>query len=241
MKKHKTLHDLVKGEILKRINLNEYKPGDKIPTELELCEEFNVSRTTVRNALMQLTLEGRLIRKQGKGTFVAKSKISQTLSYTLKQYKEQVSMQGKLPKIKLIDIEVVPANELLHKKLDVELNAPIQKIERVRTADDSPLQYEISFIPWDVAPGITVHDAETSLFVSLNKKHGVKVAKTKEELEIVLMDKTVSKFLQCEIGTPCFYINTITTDKNGNKIEFSQSYFRSDKTNFIIERNYPTD
>lgn len=239
MKKNQSLHAHIKNELLSRIKSNQYKKGEKIPTELELCEQFNVSRTTVRAALNQLTLEGYLERVQGRGTFVADKKINQTLTQTVKRYVDQIEVQGKTAEIILVNLSVIPATEIIQKHLDVALNDPIQRIERIRKANNAPTQYEISYIPWKIAPGINQLHAETSLYLSLEKDYNVFLKKTTEFVEIVLADETTSDYLDCELGSPCFYIETIAEDKDGEKIEYSQSYFRGDRTNFVIERYYP--
>ncbi|MUK89700.1 UTRA domain-containing protein [Ornithinibacillus sp. L9] len=239
MEKNQSLHAYIKEELLDRIKSNKYKKGEKIPPELELCKEFNVSRTTVRSALNQLTLEGYLYRKQGKGTYVADQKVKQTLSSTVKRYSDQIAIQGKKAKIELISINVVPATEILKKSLGVKPKEPIQRIERIRRANGEPTQYEVSYIPWDVAPGITQEHAEVSLYGSLKNAFDVHIAKTTEHIEITLADEIISTRLECKEGLPCFYIETIAEDDKGDKVEFSRSYFRGDKTNFMIERNYP--
>ncbi|WP_188455027.1 GntR family transcriptional regulator [Virgibacillus oceani] len=241
MEKNQSLHAYIKDELLTRIKSNKYKKGEKIPTELELCKDFNVSRTTVRAALNQLTLEGYLVRQQGKGTFVAEQKVSQTLSQTVKRYSDQVAVQGKKAEITLISITVVPANEILKQSLDVAINDPIQRVERIRKANDEPTQYEIAFIPWNIAPGITQQHAETSLYAALKDEFNIHIAKTTEHVEITLADERTCSHLKCEQGMPCFYIETIAEDEDGKKIEYSRSYFRGDKTNFVIERNYPME
>lgn len=241
MRKGKALHVFIKEEVLSRIKSGEYSEGSQIPTENELCNEFNVSRTTVRTALTQLTLEGNLIRKQGKGTYVAEPKIKQTLSHTIKRYRDQVSVQGKQAKISLLEIKVVPANEFLQKALKTEKDAPIQHIERIRTANGEPTQYEIAYIPWEVAPGITKLQAETSLYASLKEDFDNPIAKTIENMEIVLSDERISQHLECAVGTPCFYLETFAEGKDGHIIEYSNAYFRGDKTNFMIERIYRVD
>lgn len=239
MEKNQSLHAYIKEELLNRIKSKKYKAGDQIPTEHELCKDFDVSRTTVRAALNQLTMEGYLVRQQGKGTYIADQKVSQTLSHTVKRYSDQIAVQGKQAKITLISINVVPANEILQQSLEVPVNAPIQRIERVRKANGEPTQYEISYIPWEIAPGITQQHAETSLYTSLKDDFGVNIAKTTEHVEITLADERSCTHLQCEPDLPCFYIETIAEDATGRKVEFSRSYFRGDKTNFVIERNYP--
>lgn len=241
MDKNQSLHAFIKDELLDRIKSEKYKKGEQIPTELELCEEFNVSRTTVRTALNQLTLEGYLERHQGKGTYVSDQKVSQTLSHTFKRYKDQVAVQGKKADITLVSINVIPANELLLNKLEVSLNDPIQRIERVRKVDGEPTQFEIAYIPWMVAPGITKEHAETSLYGAFKDEFGVHIAKTTEHMEITLADERTCAHLKCQPDSPCFYIETIAENEKGEKVEYSRSYFRGDKTNFVIERFYPQE
>lgn len=238
MDKNQSLHAYIKDELLDRIKSGKYQKGEQIPTELELCDEFNVSRTTVRAALNQLTLEGYLVRQQGKGTYVAEQKVSQTLSHTIKRYKDQVEVQGKKAEISLVSINVVPANEILQEKLGVNLNDPVQRIERVRKVNQEPTQFEIAYIPWRFAPGITREHAETSLYAALKDEFNVLISKTTENIEITLADERTCKHLNCEADLPCFYIETIAENEKGEKIEYSRSYFRGDKTNFVIERQY---
>ncbi|API91788.1 MULTISPECIES: GntR family transcriptional regulator [Virgibacillus] len=241
MEKNRSLHAFIKEELLNQIKAKKYKPGDKIPTELELCKDFNVSRTTVRTALNQLTLEGYLERHQGRGTFVADQKLKQTLTQTVKRYSDQVAVQGKEAEIFVLSITVIPANEFLSQQLEVSSKDPIQRIERIRKANNEPTQYEIAFIPWDVAPGITKEQAASSLYASLKTDFDVHIAKTMEHIEITLADEICSKHLDCELNAPCFHIETIAENENQEKVEYSRAYFRGDKTNFVIERNYPKE
>lgn len=238
MKKNQALHAYIKEELLDRIKSGQYKQGDQIPTESDLCKEFSVSRTTVRTALTQLTLEGNLVRKQGKGTFVAEPKLRQTLSHTVKRYRDQVSVQGKRAEISLVAVEVIPAVDFLKDALKVEQDTPVQRVERIRSANGEPTQYEIAYIPWDIAPGITRAHAESSLYVSLKEVFDVHVSKTTENIEIVLSDERISEHLNCDTGTPLFFMETVAEGSNGQIIEYSNSYFRGDKINFLIERVY---
>lgn len=241
MGKNLSLHAYIKAELLDRIKSNKYKKGEQIPPELELCKDFNVSRTTVRTALNQLTLEGYLVRKQGKGTYVADQKVRQTLSHTVHRYSDQIAVQGKKAEIVLVGLATVPANDMLAQSLKLNVNDPVQRIERVRKANGDITQYEIAYIPWNIAPGITQEHAETSIYAALEEQFAVYIAKTTEHIEITLADENISTYLECKEGLPCFYIETIAQNKQGQPVEFSKSYFRGDKTNFMIERNYDID
>ncbi|WP_025782811.1 GntR family transcriptional regulator [Sporosarcina sp. D27] len=238
MEKNQALHAYIKEDLLNRIKSGTYQVGDRIPTELELCKDFDVSRTTVRTALKQLTIEGYLVRKQGNGTFVAEHKVKQTLSHTVKRYSDQIAIQGKKAEISVVSIQVIPATELLTKVLHVSINDPIQCIERVRKANGEPTQFEIAYIPWKLAPGITKEHAESSLYETLKTNYHLQIAKTTEHVEIAFPDDRVAHILKYKEGLPCFYIETVAEDVEGNVFEYSRSYFRGDKTNFVISRNY---
>lgn len=238
MNKQQSLHAYIKEEILHKIHTNDYKIGEKIPTEHELCDLFSVSRTTIRTALNQLTMEGYLIRHQGKGTFVAEQKVQQTLTQTSKRYKDQIAVQGKEGKTKLLSLQVIPADKMIERELQVPLQSPVQRIERIRFANGEPTQYEVAYIPWEVAPGLTQEHAETSLYEALKSTFDVSITYTSEKVEIALADEVIAEHLRCEQHTPYFYIETIAENENKQRVEFSKSYFRGDKTSFIIERHY---
>ncbi len=241
MEKNQALHAFIKEDLLTRIKSGTYKVGDRIPTELELCKEYNVSRTTVRTALKQLTIEGYLVRKQGNGTFVAEHKVKQTLSHTAKRYGDQIAVQGKKAHISLVDIQVIPATEFLARTLNVEKDDPIQCIERVRKANGEPTQFETAYVPWTLAPGITKEHAEKSLYETLRTQYNLQIARTTEHVEIAFPDDRVAHLLEYKKILPCFYIETVAEDVNGVVLEYSRSYFRGDKTNFVITRDYSED
>lgn len=234
----KSLHAFIKEELIERIKTDVYKVGDQFPTENELCKEFNVSRTTVRIALTQLVQEGYLIRQRGKGSFVAEPKVNQILSHTDDRFTQQLQAQGKYGQISLEKIEVIPARDSHKKRFNIEENDPIQKIKRTRSANNEVTQYEVAYVPWNIAPGLKKEYLEASLYKTLKETYGISIHKTTEIVEITLADKDISHYLQCEVGQPCFYIETVAEDKNGLVIEFSRSYFRGDKTSFRIERYY---
>lgn len=234
----KSLHAFIKEELIERIKTNIYKVGDQFPTENELCKEFDVSRTTVRIALTQMAQEGFLIRQRGRGSFVAEPKVYQTLSHTENRFSQQLQAQGKKGTIALKKIEVIPANGAKQDQFKLEENDPIQKIKRVRLSNNEITQYEVAYVPWKIAPGLNKEHLETSLYQTLKNTYNISIYKTTEIVEITLADKDISHYLECEIGQPCFYIETVAEDKDGRIIEFSRSYFRGDKTSFNIERYY---
>lgn len=234
-----TLQTTIKEELLSRIRNGQIKKGEKFPTEHALCKEFGVSRTTVRGALNQLTTEGYLVRQQGRGTFVADGKTNApSVEPSSQAYSAHLAFQGSVGQVSIIDLSVISATGQLASVFEVSRQTPIQKIERLRHVDEEPTQYEISFIPWGIAPGMTEEEAKHPLYQTLSTNQGVRVAKTTEALEFVLADERLSELLNCPVETPCFHIETVAEDEAGRTIEYSRSYFRGDKAGFVIERNY---
>lgn len=232
------LYSLVKQKIIQLIHDRKYKAGDQLPTESELCDMFQVSRTTIRLALQQLVLEGRIEKVQGRGTFVSKPKIKQSLSSPLKSFREQMIEQGLIPHSKVLELLVIPATEHLAGVLNVHVNDPINKIVRIRYAENEPLQFETSFIPWNHAPGITIQECEGSLFQLLREKYNINIYRTEENVEPILIDEAISIHLQVPEGAPAFYVETMTYNDQNNPIEFSYATFRGDRSKFLVERIY---
>jgi GntR family transcriptional regulator len=237
-KDNHALHQQVKDAIIQLINVGEYKPHSQLPTEAEFCEKYGVSRTTVRTALQQLSMEGYLYRKRGSGTFVSTNKVKQILTTTVKHFTEQIKMQGKKPSIKVLDLEVIPADEYLSDLLKINEGQPVNMLERVRFVNDDPIQYEISYLPWYKTPGLNKHACEKSLYELLATQFDLKISKTVETLELFITDSTTAEKLKINIGDPCFILDTLAYLSDGTIIEYSKTIYRGDLAHFVIERNY---
>jgi GntR family transcriptional regulator len=237
-KDNHALHQQVKDAIIQLINVGEYKPHSQLPTEAEFCEKYGVSRTTVRTALQQLSMEGYLYRKRGSGTFVSANKVKQILTTTLKHFTEQITMQGKKPTIKVLDLEVIPADEYLSDLLKIDEGEPVNMLERVRYVNDDPIQYEIAYLPWYKTPGLNKLACEKSLYELLATQFQLKISKTVETLELFITDSVTAEKLQINIGDPCFMLDTLAYLSDGTIIEYSKTIYRGDLAHFVIERNY---
>ena len=129
----------LKNIILDEIKNGRLKPGDLLPTELELGESFNLSRTTVRQAVIELVGEGYLYRIKGKGTFVAKPKLVQDFMRTIESYSEQMKRLKLTPGTKILKNEIVRANEDVAGALGIKEGDEVVLLRRLRFANDEPI------------------------------------------------------------------------------------------------------
>lgn len=230
------LYTVVKLKIIELIKAGKYKVDDQLPTELEFCEKYNVSRTTVRLALQQLELEGFVKKIQGKGTFVSSEKIQTPLTQKIQSFSEQ--MKGRSVKSKVIEFEVIPADEAIAQILNMEENDAVIKLVRIRYAEMEPLQYHTSYIPWKIAPGLSTEECTGSLFELLNTKYNANISESIESIELTLTGEAVSKYLNVPLNSPAFLSESKTFDKKNNIIEYAQIITRGDRTKFTMKQTY---
>jgi GntR family transcriptional regulator len=183
-------------------------------------------------------LEGRINKVQGKGTFVSKPKIKQSLTSSSKGFGDQMLEQGLKPRSNVLSLKVIPADTALSEYLQIEENDPVTQLVRVRFADDEPLQYETSYIPWKIAPGLDDDDCQGSLFQSLRTKYHIEINRTVESIEPILAAEHISQHLNIPQGAPVFSIETITYNSDNTPVEYSNAVFRGDRSKFTVERNY---
>src|SRR4030067_1808544 len=143
--------------LIKKIESGEWAVGAQIPTEEELCKTYEVSKATVRLAILELVRQGYLTRQQGKGTFVCKRIIPEGLTM-LTSFKELMLEAGVEFSTKILAQTVMmPTNDL-----DIKLNVPEDKhiiyIKRLRTVDKEPVLLQEAYIPYNICPQLLSED-----------------------------------------------------------------------------------
>ena len=132
------MYHQLKQRIIEDIARLGLHPGDVLPGEHRLCEQFGVSRTVVRQALLQLEHQGVIDRVKGKGTFVARPKTPESLVHTLTGLYEEVTARGGRVRSEVRQQEFIPASDEVASALDVAPGSRVLVIERLRFVDDEP-------------------------------------------------------------------------------------------------------
>ncbi|MDD3921869.1 MAG: GntR family transcriptional regulator, partial [Eubacteriales bacterium] len=133
------LYFQLKNIILEEIEKNDFPVDTMIPTENELSDMFDISRTTVRQAITELVQEGKLYRIKSKGTFVARPKINQDFIKRVESYDESIRRTGRVPSTRLLDMKTVPATDEVAAALALSLGDKTIYISRLRSADGIPV------------------------------------------------------------------------------------------------------
>ncbi|OLF09400.1 GntR family transcriptional regulator [Actinophytocola xinjiangensis] len=219
--------------------LSSLPPGSPIPTERSLAAEFDVSRTTVRQALADLTVEGRLLRVQGKGTFAAEPKVAQRLQ--LSSYTEDMRAQGREPSSRLLDMAEIPAEGELPGLLGVRSGAKILRMQRLRLADDEPMAIETTHLPLGRFRGLRRYVAAGgSLYQVLKERYDVEMGHAEETIETALAGPHEAEMLGADVGMPMLLLSRHVYDTTERPVEWVRSVYRGDRYKFVAELNRPS-
>ncbi|MGF9769660.1 GntR family transcriptional regulator [Bacillus paramobilis] len=210
--------------------------GDKIPSENQLMDQFGVSRNTAKKAIEELVQEGILYRIQGKGTFVAKPKLQQSLM-GFYSFSKVLKEKGLNPKDIILKIEEVKPNAEIKEALQLSEDVNVIEMKRLRCAEDEPFILESSFIPKHVVTDIEQLKkvGEISLYDLFAQQFNTVVTRANEAFEPVLIRAAESEYLQTEAGRPALLLERTAYDTNGVPVEFCISIVRGDRCRFYTE------
>ncbi|MGQ9746606.1 MAG: GntR family transcriptional regulator, partial [Candidatus Caldatribacteriaceae bacterium] len=229
---YQQLKNIFKGWIIQGI----LRPGDKIPTESELCEKYGVSRITVRQAMSTLVQEGLLYRRPGKGTFVTSPKLRRRLP-RLYSFSEDMRELGLEPSSKTLEQKVIEADAETIELLKLpDKDRRVTKLVRIRMANGEPILMETTFIPHYLCPDLVEEDLERgSLYETLRKKYLLSLEYALETHEVTLLTKEEARALRSSEKTPAFFIERVAFLKNDIPFELTRSVSRGDRVRFTVQ------
>ena len=220
--------------VLDKIRAGEWAPNSPIPSERELCERFQVSRMTVRQALLGLVRDGVLRREVGRGTFVAEPRITQRLS-KLTGFSEDMRARGRRPGARLLTVAVEPATPAVADMLKVPLGTETVLVERLRLADGEPMAIEASHLCFAGCGALTSEDLSGSLYALVSEKYGVVPTRARQRLSAGVSDRRESELLGIRRGSPVLRLERVTYDQSDQPFEYTQSTYRGDRYVFDAE------
>ncbi len=213
------------------ISAGVYPAGGRIPSEQLLCDTYGVSRVTVRKAILDLVQEGLLVRKQGKGTFVAGERLRRDLRHVT-SFTEACAQRGHQAEARFISAQLVEATPEDAQLLDLAKGQQVLEIARLRLSDGEPVMLEINRFP-EAYLYLRDEAAEGSLYACL-QAHGVIPASAQHDISLGHATPYVSKHLGTEVGDALLLLDETVMDQHGAPLHLSRQWIRGDKFTFRI-------
>jgi GntR family transcriptional regulator len=224
--------------IRERIEAGVWQPGDPIPGEKALAQQYAVARMTVRQALEGLIRAGLLVRVRGRGTYVARPHVERELSH-MHGFSEDMRARGMVPSSRLLIREVVPAPPTVSAALQVGEREAVIFVQRLRLADALPLALETSYLRHALCRDVLHADLEGgSLYAFLQDRLRIELLHASQELQAALPSRAEADLLQITRRQPVLIIQQ-TTYVRQQQLECAaivgRTVYRADRYRFHLE------
>lgn len=226
------LYYQLKCGLMKAIETGEWQPDQQLPNELQLAEQYGISKITVRQALQGLADIGYIRREHGRGTFVCKLKLDQG-PRELTSFSEEIRRHRLTPTSKVIESKVQKAEGRVAEALGCN---QVFLLKRLRLADGESMGVQTAHLPLALVTGLAeVKLDNVSLYQILQRRYGLHPARARETYFAVKAKPSIARLLGIASGSPVFEVERVTYLANGKPFEFVQSYMRGDRYNVILE------
>lgn len=207
------------------------QPGDKIPTEAELCSHYGLSRVTVRQAITSLVDEGLLVRRQGKGTFVSDGRLAEVLS---EQDHFLLSGFDAHPRgdISVHSVETVPVPEWIAARLRLEPDSPVFKVRKVLTTRGEVVAFRTTYVPVAAVPDLLVADLSVPFALTFEDRFGLRLAGAEETIEFIIADEFRAGMLGVPVNHPLILVERVVGLDTGQAVECSRTFYKADRFRF---------
>ena len=227
-----------KKKILQYIKSKGLRAGDRLPTEVELSEQLDISRLTLREALNALKSDGLIHAVQGKGTFVACNvdHIADSLN-TNYSVSEMIEVAGYRPGVASFEKKLMKADHCVAEKLQVPEGADVLMCARLRLADDEPVVYTKDYLsPRLTSQFLEINDESISLYSFIEETCNIPLGMSTTELLPMVADAEVAGLLQVPEGSPVLKMRVSVNDVFGKPLVYASEMFRPDKFKFTVSR-----
>ena len=227
---YQQIKDIYKNKILSE----QIKLGERIPGELEIQKEFDVSRITARQAILELEKEGMVKRGRGKGTFVIWQKgIEEELSHIM-SFTEEMKSRGRVPGTLSLMVEKKIVDEEISKEFDIPIGQEMFCIKRVRTADQIRLVYFVSYFPLSTRLPLDTSEYKESIYEMLDYSGTGMPVKIEEKISAKLPNKEICDALNISAVQPILLRERVSYNDKGELIEYTHCYYRGDLYKYTI-------
>ena len=235
------LYQQITGLILQSLQASEWKPGESIPSEMELAARYRVSQGTVRKAIDELASGHLLIRKQGKGTFVATHAEHQVQYRFLKLVPDQGDLNTEGPaQREIVDCKRLRASAEIARALALRSGDTVLQVRRVLSFANTPTILEDLWLPGTPFKGMTAErlaDYHGPMYALFETEFGVRMVRAEEKIRAVLPDKAQRELLKLTPHTPLLSVERIAYTYNDTPMELRRGFYRTDTHHYRNDLN----
>jgi GntR family transcriptional regulator len=224
------IHD----EIKKKIEDGQWKIGERLPSERDLSELFDVSRMTLRQAIQTLSDEGILDKRVGAGTFVASKRVVEKMSGPT-SFSEIMESQGRVPSSKTIAYYVTSPTQSEIQNLKISEGSKVVRMERIRYADNIPICFEVATIPEELVNQFSKEDITSKFYQTLEKK-GFKLGGSEHTISATIANEQISDFLSIKRGSAILRLRQISYFENRLPFEYVRTQYAGSRFEFFMEK-----
>tara|TARA_B110000881_G_C18485909_1_gene469151 strand:- start:69 stop:755 length:687 start_codon:yes stop_codon:yes gene_type:complete len=208
-------------------------PGSKLPPERTLAEEFEISRVTVRQALIRMEAEGLIFREERRGWFVSPPRIRYDPTANT-SFTESITKQGRVAGTTVLSKQQVAASKWISNLLRCAVGAPIFIISRLRSVDGRAVMVEQIHVNAKRCPGLLDYPLDQSMTDLMLEKFGIIEHRTQISMRPTALSDQPAKALGASVGTPSLYLSRTILDQLKEVIEFDHEFWRHDAIDICV-------
>lgn len=228
------LYRRIYHDLRAKIDNGEYGPGDRLPSELDLSRAYGVSRITSRQALDLLSTEGLLVRRQGMGSFVSTSRLTQPL-VRLTDFVEDMAQAGLRAESTVLRFESEPAPPMLAALLGLEPDATVSRLDRLRLANGSPIALDWTWLPAQFGKLLAGEDLTTrTIYGILEGEYGIPIVSGDYVIEACIADEQQALHLEVGEGDPLLLFGRTSLTTGGKAVYHQKRFYRADRVQYRL-------
>jgi len=226
------LYYQLKQRVRNEIERGVYRSGDRLPSETEMIQRYGVSRITVRQALSELESEGIVVRRHGRGSYVAERNIEQDL-VRLTDFVEDMEVAGLAPSSQVLSFKREAATTGSANALGVAVGEDVLRIDRLRLADERPIAYDITWLP--LRFGLLLSEAElrhSTIYHILETRYNIPVEMGVFHITASVASAEQAHLLHVALGTGLLLIRRVSYTTGDVPIYVQDRYYRTDRVSY---------
>lgn len=222
---HVQLANLLREQVVRR----ELRPDDRLPSERDLCQQYGISRITVRQALSDLAQEGLVYASVGKGTYVAETAFQEDLQ-PLSSFTQDLERRGMRASSRVLDAGVIPADDHWAEVLYIPRGTEVVRLHRLRLTNDLPIVIQLTHLPHHLCPDLLQYDFTCrSLYEILRNEYRLCLARSETVIEATLAASWEADLLELTQPAAILVSRQTTCLDTGTVVEVTRSVFNSER------------